>query len=905
MTGATTFFLRGAMLHRIRYWIRAVFRRAALDRELQEEMQSHLDRRADALVAEGSSVSDARLTARREFGNPGVHNDAARDASNTAWIDSIRADVRFALRYFARKPLSSATIVLVLALGIGGSSFQLSTLLSLTSRPPVGVSEDLSLVRLRGMYRAKDAPKWSDRTLWYSEVRDIADVPNAFEAVAAWTMSRVVGSTRGGTGDATLWAQFVTKDFFKVIGARTTNGPGLPDTDTGAQPVGVISYALWEDMFDRGDVAGRVVMLNGVAVHVVGVAPPEFTGALPVDNRRVMWLPLSSRITVLGLAPSNPIANLDSASFQAVGRLRPGVSPERATAVAHIVSARVVSRTIPPPATGASAAYLYDSDVVPLRGITAVNSDLPLIFAAWAVLATLIIAIVCTNVSGLVISASVSRRHEIAVRLSLGASRGRVIRQLLTESILLAFGGAVLGFVVYLAIIASASRIPEVHYVRPDLATFSLTMLVALGTGILFGLTPAFHATRRGVAEVLKSSEAGTTGRSRMHQSFVIAQVFLTQPLLVLIASLVVKLVAPDRVTLPTGVPDRVLQISVDIDATPGTRAEKTAALGRLVQRLGETPGVVRVMQDPAPLRSATLSVRKEDRGTLARANDPTPVDMMISAPGYFDFMGVPLLRGNDLPPTDTSATTIISSDLARALWGSSDPIGKRFQQISQTQVVGRELIVTGVYDARHLPSGTSSARIYRSVKETEWQTFRYLIRTAGPAAELADAVRLVAREELPSTPIDRPLTLAQVDEEQMDAMRTSRLAAFSVATLVLSLASIGLYGIVALSVGQRRREIGVRMALGARSGQVVGLFYRSGLQLAALGLVLGLPVALVAMRVLPALAEQAGTHARAPNPWIIGPMVAAVVLIVASIATLIPAARAATVNPVTALRME
>ena len=890
------------MLHRLRYWLRAIFRRTELDREINEEIRLHLDRRTEALVAEGLSPDEARLIARREFGNPTAHQDAGRDASRTAWVDSIRADVRFALRYFARKPLSSATIVLVLALGIGGISFQLSALLSITTRPPAGLSEDLPLVRLRGMYRAKDAPNWKNRTLWYSEIREIADISNTFAATAGWTTSRVVASARGGTGDATLWAQFVTKDFFRVIGVRVTQGPGLPGTET-AEPVGVISYAMWEDMFDRGEVAGRTVTVNGIAVRVVGVAPRLFTGALPVDNRRMMWLPLSSRATVLGLAASNPAANLDSANFQAVGLLRPGVSPERATAAAHVVTARVVARMTPPTATNAGAINVFESDVVPLRGSTSVNDEMPLILAAWAFLSTLIMAIVCTNVSGLVISASVSRRHEIAVRLSLGASRRRVIRQLLTESVLLAFGGAVLGFIVYLAVIAAASRIPEVEYIRPDLATLAFTMLVAVGTGILFGITPALHATRRGVAEVLKT-EGGSTGRSRMHQSFVVAQVLLIQPLLVLIASLIGGLMNTDRALLPNGIADRVLQFSIDVDAMPGTDAEKGVALRRLVNRLEQTPGVVKVLPAPDPLRSATLSVREEDRGRIARANDPVQVDMMLSTAGYFDLLGVPLLRGNDLPPADTGWTTIISSDLARALFGASDPIGKRFKQISPTPSRPRDLIVTGVYDSRHLPSGMATAIVYRSVKE--WQARRYLIRTAAPAVNFADTIRRIAREEIPTTPVDPPMSLAQIDEREASGMRTARLAGVSVATLVLLLASIGLYGIVALSVGQRRREIGVRMALGARAGQVVGLFYRSGLKLGMLGLALGLPISLVAARVLPELSEQAGSDGiRIPNLLLVGAMVAAVVLIVASIATLIPATRAATVNPVTALRAE
>ena len=263
----------------------------------------------------------------------------------------------------------------------------------------------------------------------------------------------------------------------------------------------------------------------------------------------------------------------------------------------------------------------------------------------------------------------------------------------------------------------------------------------------------------------------------------------------------------------------------------------------------------------PEPLRSATLSVREEDRGTLARANDPMPVDMLLSTPGYFDLMGVPLLRGRR-PSTGRH-------------WMDDD-----HQQRSRARVVGRvrsdrQTIQADLTDASRAARSrrhrrvrfTSCAewhvepRIYRSVKE--WRASRYLIRTAGPAAELADTVRRIAREEMP-TDADRPTNVARADRRgEMSGMRTSRLAASSVTTLVLLLASIGLYGIVALSVGQRRREIGVRMALGARSGQVVGLFYRSGLKLGALGLVLGLPISLVATRVFPALAEQAGRHAQ------------------------------------------
>jgi predicted permease len=622
----------------------------------------------------------------------------------------------------------------------------------------------------------------------------------------------------------------------------------------------------------------------------------------------MMWLPLSSRATVIRTPDSSAYASLDSAYFYVVGRLRPGVTPDGATAAARVITSRVAARVVPPPPPGARTSYVFDSDVVPLRGITSVDSDMPLIFTIWTVLTMLVLLVVCTNVSGLVISAAVGRRQEIAVRLSLGASRGRVIRQLLTESVLLSFTGAALGLVVFRAIVAGLSRIPEVEHVKPDLETVGFTMLVAVGTGILFGITPAFHATRHGVAEALKSTEHGGTRRSRMHQAFVVAQIVLTQPLLVLIASMVGEIMMKDRPSIPTGIRDRVLRIEVDVWSIPGSNAERSAALSRLVRRIAATPGVAQVVPEPEPLRSATLSVRAEDRGAigtaLARVNDPVNVEMMLSKAGYFELLGAPLVRGNDRPPADTSLTMIISSDLARALWGTADPIGRRFQQTSPTLPVQRDFVVTGVYDSRHLPSGAGRARIYRSVQD--WPAARYLVRTVGPAVSLADTLRRIAREELPSAPIERPWTLAQIDAERMSSANTARLAAAGSASLVLLLASIGLYGIVALSVGQRRREIGVRMALGARAVEVVGLFYRSGVKLGALGLFVGLPISLAATRFLPAMGEQAGnSNVQPPNLVMVGSVVACVVLVVASVATLIPASRAATVNPVTALRSE
>jgi ABC-type lipoprotein release transport system permease subunit len=305
-------------------------------------------------------------------------------------------------------------------------------------------------------------------------------------------------------------------------------------------------------------------------------------------------------------------------------------------------------------------------------------------------------------------------------------------------------------------------------------------------------------------------------------------------------------------------------------------------------------------MMQPVSLQHATLAVRAEDRRPVASASDRVTVDMDMVAPGYFDLIGAPLLRGDDLEPADTNATVIIGSDLARKLWGDADPIGRHFSQVSPEQTVKRDIVVSGVYDSRYIKYGTPA--VYRSAKNLRARTGMYLIRTAVPASDLAVSIRRIVREELPSTPVLQLTTLAEIEAVNVRDRKSIQAGAAACGVLVLLLSSIGLYGAVAVGVGQRRREIGVRMALGARAGQVVTLFYAAGVRLGIIGLLLGLPVSLAANYWLNSFGGNPDTT---PNIALVGGIVAIVVLTVASVATLIPATRAAQVDPVTALRSE
>jgi predicted permease len=893
------------MLDRIRYAFRAVFRRSALEREMHDEMQNHLEQRTAAFVASGMNQGDARLAARREFGNVAAHQETGRDARPARLVHSIIADVHFALRYFKRKPLASATIVLVLAFGIGGHAFEMSLMVGVLTRRAPGIPSDVPIVRIRGMERPSDSPEWSGSRLSYVAVREIQQLTGTFESIGASASSDVVTNVgKDAEGEATL-VNFVNDEFFPVLGLRVDGGSGLPKGVREPALFAVISHAMWEDAFDRGEVANREITVNGLAVRVVGVAPPRFGGVGGSERRRIIWMPVASRASILREFGASPVAlsSPDSLLFETAGRLAPGVSTEQATTAVHEVARRVAARMAPPVAKPRMAGTIYDADVVQMRGITEIGSDMPFITAVWGVVSLLILLIACANVSSLVVSAAVARRQEIAVRLSLGASRRRVVRQLVTESTLLALAGGALGLTMYWAVIRSLSAIPEADFVSPSLATVGLTMLVALATGILFGLTPAFHATRAGVAEVLKSTTQGATRRSRLQARFVIAQIALTQPLLMVFGWLVGGQLLERQVVLPNGVAEHVMLLRSDWRSIPGTDQQRGAQLDRLEHALRATPGVLGVVPNDQFELATRLTVRDGDSSAAART---IPASIYSIREGYFALLGAPLLRGSDAAPSDSSNSVIISSTLARELWGVADPIGRRFAQVIPGNSANAEqrpdFIVGGVYDARYIAIGTNNARIFRPRRA--WWNDEILIRTSGPALDLKKSIRRVGHEALPTAPLDASTTLAQLEAADRKEMRNVWLVAMGSLSLVLLLTSIGLYGVVALAVEQRRREIGVRLALGARAGQVIRMFCTDGLRIGIVSLAIGLSLSFAGVFILRSnTVRPPGTTE--PSLWAVAAFMVVLVLVVTLVATFLPARRVSTVDPMLALRSE
>ena len=884
------------MLQALRYRLRAMFRRSSLEREMLEEMHLHLDRRAQVLVAGGMKPEEARLAARREFGNVAMHQEDGRDARGTQWLDALLGDIRFALRHFSRHRLATCTIVAVLSLGIAVHAFELTLLRSITVKPPPGISSSVPLARVRGLYRIIDQTDWRGRRMAYPEVWQVAALNDVFSSVAASTRAKAI---LGADDDERMvTVHFVNSDYFRTLGVDVLRGPGLPRSrsGSGAAPelAAVVGGALWERTLGRPDTVGQTLLINGHAVRVTGVASPHFVGAVETDDSGlVVWMPLDTRPIILAAsgATAFAFASPDSQLFDVVGRLRDGVSADSATTIVRGVSASVTGGIQQPVSLGWPL-MRFDADVVNLRGITDVGSDMGLIAALAGIFSALILLVVCTNVSGLLAASAAKRGHEIAVRLSLGASRGRIVRQLLTESCLLSLGGSAMGVALYwLAFQAGARFTSKGQFYGPDIGTVTLTAVSAFAVGILFGLTPALHAARGGVRGALSKHGTTTTGPSRLQRGLVTAQISLTQPLLVTMASLVVMLLTSVPKNLPERVQAHVVKFSLNYGAMAGKPEAHEVILQRMVNHLRETPGVVGVVPDARSYGEMKFSLPGQQRVVIA--------GYQYVQPGYFNLLDVPLIHGDDRVVADSMPTLVIGADLARSLLGDVNPVGHYID--GAPRGVGREhYLVTGVYDSR-LFGEHGRPVVYRVVRNSWSQAF--LVRTSKPAVELLIPIRRAIRAELPTTPIESSSTLTDLEASQQRDVRVGLLVMMSTVTVVLLISCIGLYGVVSLAVAQRKREIGIRMALGARAREVVSLFYRGGMKLTVVGLLFGLPVSLAGAYILKSVA---GMEAQGgPSLALIGTGVGVVVFLVASLATVFPARRAATVDPVEVLRAD
>ena len=662
----------------------------------------------------------------------------------------------------------------------------------------------------------------------------------------------------------------------------------------------MISHVVWERCFGLApDVVGRPLKINDITVTIAGVAPRRFSGARTGGSLMRVWVPLSAR-PLLQRTPTD-LTSYDPAFLGLAARLQPGISPEQTLATVDAIGARSMQLT-----TGPQPAGLRSTDVVPMlagnyfppsgEAPSAVQRASSLMFPL------LILLVTCTNVSALLTGLGIARRREIAVRLALGAGRRRLVRQLVTESILLAVSaGALALLVIWILLRLVESSVADAHVVI-DWRAILFTLGVAGVAGIIFGLAPALHGTRVPLSEVLKDSAGAVVApRARLQSGLVVAQIALTQPLLLAMGGLILEMREDLRSVPSPPYADRVLDVRFNTNPRYGSMDQaREDTLGRLRERFAALPGVIAIVPqentddyfDGAVHRADQVGGQSEGRLVLRAQAAPA---------GYFSLMGIPVVRGRDFDAAHREDPTavVIGAAAARRLWPGADPLGRRLVSFSPTRR-GSLFTVVGVVDEARAGLRDDGDEVRVFVPEVR-VTGHFLIRTQAPAQPMVPVVRAVAVAEAPDLPLVSVRTLEAIETAQRTSLTRTMAAVGGIGVLALFLSAIGLYAVVALAVRQRVREIGIRTALGADRPQVVRHFLVRGLKLSLAGMVLGLTLSVIVVRLMAVVQGD-----ESPSGIVgLAALVAAVAITVALVATWIPARRAAAIDPLLALRVE
>lgn len=817
-------------------------------------------------------------------------------------MDTLRQDLRYALRQIARAPFFTAVAVAVLAIGIGANSALFSILRELIARPAPGIENSPQILRLLPIVTSPERGRrlMMSGVLSYEQVRAFQALDGTFESVAAWTRNAASLEVEELEIDGSV--QFVTREYFRVLGVQTAIGATLPAGDDAVpetNAVAVASHGFWKrHLGGAAGVVGRRVLVNGVPFTIVGVTEPRFSGvrhhAEPLD----LWVPLGTAPAVLGEAGADLLRQ--ESALGAVARLRSGVSLPSATAAASALASNLES------SVRLRTGERLDVDLLRLRGSFLQGAESRAVAFAGTALGLFILLLTCTNIANLMLGRAVARRQEIAVRLSLGASRLRVVRQLLTESIIVAMIASACGLVL-LGWIAAWLESLGTHVpvaLAPDAAAVAFTAAFAIGTGILFGLVPALHATRATVADALKDGAAGLDRRrSRLQGGFVVAQLALSVP--VLAGCAVILGVLVEVGTSPAGYDDRSDRVITGELRLVGPRdasLQLMAMLPLLEERLGALPGVQRVgfMTGLPPDGGGAFPVRL--RAPDADGDSVSGFVEYIDET-YLPTLGLRLVRGRGIGAGDIAGAprvALVSEDVAAAFPGG-DAIGRsiavgRMRDSNDTYAT----IVGIVAPIRPVDRGREAPAIYLARRQHTRLAWRLLIRTGSDADAVAQSIRVALREFDPRLTVRRLETLAQANARMTGDMRRAVATAFGAAGVALFLACIGVYAIIAFGVAQRTREIGIRKALGAADLQVLALFLRQGVVLTIMGLVIGLPITVIGLSITPETSGRLSLE----NAIAIGVM-AAFLIGVAALASWLPARRAALVDPVEALRAE
>ena len=883
----------------MRLWPLRVQRERPSEAEIARELHDHLELETQDLMAAGASAHQAERQAHRQFGNVAATQEATREAWGSLWLERLDQDLRFGLRTLWRAPVFSGIAVLCLTLGIGANAAVLSWTEGVVHHPFPGVRDQEQLVAIAGT--AKGATGY-DEMSW----PDFMDLTRGASAFSAVFVSKITGATlTGGERAERLVGQLVTANYFDATGVQPVLGRGFvpgEDVGRGAHPVVVISYRLWQDRYDGGrGVIGATIRLNGVPHTIIGVTPQQFLGTF-VGYAMQFWVPASQQAV---FDPSGYLLEDRTARWvEGFARLKPGVSVAAGQAQIDALARRLEAEF--PNADRGRGVRILPLEQNPFDNA----KELKPMLGVAQVVAVLVLIIVCANIANLLLVRALARQSELSVRRALGASGARLTRQLVTEGLILAVVGTVAG----LALAYSARNALGLFFAPRGGATLvfaadfhwqvvATTIAIGLASTVVFALAPAIHTVRLDLATAIRAAAPGTIAggsRGRIRAGLVIVQV-CSSVLLLIGCGLVVRSLGHLLATDPGFASSNVTTTAVNLVSAGYDTARAHRFDDELLERMRGIGGVSSV----ALAQNLPFAPRPYDNGPImADGYDPSKdeqptADYNAVTSDYFRTLGIPLLAGRDFDSADadTSApVAIVSRALAQRYWPNDSPIGRRLR------LRGTWMRVVGVVGDIKYRSLTESPGMlfYVPFAQQRSTVVSLFVRTSTSGATgLAPAIVDAFHSIDPSVSPYEILTLREQLYRSTAAQRilVSLLVMFS--AVALFLAAMGLYGMISYMVSQSTREIGLRIALGARPLQLLSMVMSSALRTTMVGVLLGVLVALATTRLLGSLLY--GVSPRDPSV-LFG--VVAVMSVAAALACLAPAWRAMRLDPVRALRM-
>jgi putative ABC transport system permease protein len=857
-------------------WLKQLFSRRRNYGEISESIREHLDEKIADLMDRGMTREEAERTARREFGNVTQIEERSREVWQWSTLESTWADVKFALRQLRKSPGFTTVALLTLALGIGANTAIFSVVNSVLLRPlPFHDPSRLMMLDEKWLPRFShfEAPP-QDFMAWREQSKSF-DQLGAFVSMAF--------NLPEGDRSERISGQRITANLPDLLGVKPVLGRTFAQQEdtAGNDHVILLGYSLWKRQFSgRADVLGTTVKLNDVDFTVIGVMPPGFR--FPRDTE--IWKPM-------GLTSED----LDGGHFLwGIGRLKQNATPEQAQAEMNAIMPRL--RT----------PQFWSVNVFPLTNYYTGDLKTPLYVLLGAT--GLVLLIACMNVAGLLLARGSAREPEIALRTSLGASRKRIVRQLLTEGLVLALTGGILGSsFAFISIVAISkfplNNIPEFDKITIDHAVLLFTILLTTITGLLFGSLPAIRLSSTNLLDPLKSgSKASAGGKRTTFRSILVVSEVAFALVLLTGSSLVLKSFW-HLLQVNTGFnPDNVVTANVDLPPIKYQKPYQQAQFAEsLVEHLARLPDVRQAaISSGLPFKDAPDAGIRIDGRPLGASDSGTTANYYRVTPQYFRSMEIPLIYGRFFNEQDIAhnlSVVIINETMAKRFFPSENPIGKRIDIAGPTylrQIVG----VVGDVKQTGLKAAIGP-QVYEPFAQKPSSSFNVVVR--GPNSEsLAAAIRKQVSALDTELPVSRVTTMKEAVASSMTGDKFAAILLGIFSSLALTLAAVGIYGVIAYSVLQRMQEFGIRMAIGAGRGDILAIVFRHGLLLTTMGMLVGISGALFLTRLLTHLLFQV-------SPFDVTSFASSVVLLgaISVIAFLIPAVRAARLDPMKVLRGE